>query len=50
MTVCDVTCASAYIHNKCHLLLTSDWLQYKYSIGCAHHKSLIITITTSSFF
>ena len=44
MTVCDITSASAYIHNKHHLLLTSDWPQYEYCIGCACHNSLIIAI------
>ena len=34
--MCDITSASAYIHNKHHLTLTSDWLWYEYYIECAH--------------
>ena len=41
-----ITSASAYIHNKCHLLLTQDWLQYGCCIGHASHSSSIINITT----
>ena len=45
-----ITSASAYIHNKCHLLLTCGWLQYVCFIVPASHSSPIINITTSPFF
>ena len=41
-----ITSASAYIQNKCHLLLTCDWLQYLCYIGRASHNSPIIIIST----
>ena len=49
MTVCDITSVSAYIHSKCHLLLTSDWPRYEYCIGCARRNSRIITVAHSQY-
>ena len=43
-----ITSSSAYIHNKCHLLLTHDWLQYVCCIGFASHNSPIINIATQA--
>ena len=41
-----IICASTYIHNKCSLLLTHNWLWYVCCKGCASLNSLIINIAT----
>ena len=45
-----ITSASAYIHNKHHLLLTCDWLEYICCIVDASHNGPIINIAQSPFF